>query len=116
MFRALLVVLITAFVLSAAAVDQPVRPTPIVRTLAPTPVKIGEELVATGQHLGKDFVSSVYLTMGEDTFQVTIKSQTEEEIRFTVPAGVKTGRFGLMVLTHGDVPRYIDEPVFVTIE
>jgi hypothetical protein len=116
MFRATLALLFTTFVLSAAAIDEPVRPTPLVRTLAPTPARPGSELVATGQNLGKDFVASVYLTQGENTYQLEVTSQTPETIKAKVPADLKPGRFGLMVLTRGEVPRDIDEPVFVNIE
>lgn len=116
MFRALLALLITTFVLSAAASDEPVRPTPLVRTLAPTPAKPGSEIIATGQNLGKEFVASAFLTQGENTYQLDISSQTPDTIKATVPANLKPGRFGLMVLTRGEVPRYIDEPVWVNIE
>jgi hypothetical protein len=116
MFRALLALLITTFVLSAAVADEPVRPTPLVRTLAPSPAKPGSELVAAGQNLGKEFVASAYLTQGENTFELEITSQTPQSIKAKIPANLKPGRFGLMVLTRGEVPRYIDEPVFVNIE
>jgi hypothetical protein len=33
-----------------------------------------------------------------------------------LPANLKPGRFGFMILTRGETPRYIDEPVFVYIE
>jgi hypothetical protein len=116
MFRASLALLITTFVLSAAVTDEPVRPTPLVRTLTPTPVKPGGNVIATGQNLGKEFVSSVYLTLGEDTYKLEITSQTADTIKAKLPATLKTGHFGLMVLTRGEVPRYIDEPVFINIE
>ena len=116
MFRASIALLITTFVLSAAAIDEPVRPTPLVRTLAPSPAKPGDALVATGQNLGKEFVASAYLTLGENTYQLEITSQTPDTIKAKIPANLKPGRFGLMILSRGEVPRYIDEPVFVTIE
>ena|SRR5271165_7088845 len=111
-----LALLITAFGWGAFALDDPVRPTPVVKTLTPSPARAGAELVATGQHLGKDFVGAAYLTMGDDNFPLEIKSQSEDTIKTTVPSGLKTGRYGFMVLTRGEIPRYIDEPVFVVIE
>jgi hypothetical protein len=116
MFRASLALLITTFVLSAAALDEPVRPTPLVRTLAPSPAKPGAILAATGQNLGKEFVASAYLTQGENTYQLEITSQTTDSIKAKIPADLKPGHFGLMILTCGEVPRYIDEPVFLNIE
>jgi opacity protein-like surface antigen len=117
MFRTLLLLVLAALVLNAAAaVDQPVRPTPMVRSLAPTPAKAGDEIIATGQYLGKDAVGAVYFTAGDNTFEAKILSQTQDTIKLKIPADMKPGKFGLMVLVKGDVPRFIDEPVFVTIE
>jgi len=116
MLRAMLALSIATFVLSAAVIDEPVRPTPLVRTLAPSPAKPGNTLVATGQNLGKELVASVYLTQGDATFQVEITSQTPDTIKMKLPANLKPGRFGFMILTRGETPRYIDEPVFVYIE
>ena len=112
----LLVLLLTAFVVSALAVDGPARATPIVRTLMPSPAKAGGELVATGDHLGKDFVGSVFLTLGDETFPLEIKSQSEDSIKTSIPQGLKAARYGFMVLTRGEIPRYLDEPVFVNVE
>lgn len=118
MFRAFLFLMISAVLLSAAAVviDQPVRPTPLVRTLTPSSAQAGSELTAAGQNLGKGFVGAVYLTSGNNQFEAKITNQTATSIQFVVPADVKPGRFGLMVLTKGDIPSYIEEPVYVTIE
>jgi hypothetical protein len=115
MIRALVIIVLAAFVL-AAAIDQPVAPTPIIRTVTPSPAKAGDHVVAAGDNLGQQAVASLYLTKGEDTFEVVVQKQTDRTIEFTVPASQKAGRFGLMVLTRGEVPRYIDEPVYVTIE
>jgi hypothetical protein len=118
-FRALIVVLIGAFIvtfaLSAGEID-PVRPTPIVRTLTPSPAKAGVEIVAGGQFLGKEFVTSVYLTQGDNTYESKIDAQADTSIKFKVPSDLKPGKFGVMVLTHETVPRYIDEPVYLVIE
>jgi hypothetical protein len=119
MLRALVFVFIAAFlatfVLSAGDID-PVRPTPMVRTVAPSPAKAGVEVVATGQFLAKEFVTSVYLTQGDNTFPAKMESQTDTSIKFRVPSDLKPGKFGVMVLTNEIQPRYIDEPVFIVIE
>ena len=116
MFRTLLLLVVAALLLSAAAVDQPVRPTPMVRTVQPSPAKAGDLLVASGQYLGKENVAEVYLTSGDNIFKAEIKSQSDASIAVTVPTGLKPGKFGFMVLVKADIPRYIDEPVFVMIE
>jgi len=115
--RAFLVLL--AFILTAAAIafatDAPVRPTPVIKAVAPVAAKCGDELVATGDNLGEATVESLYLTVGEAFTRVVIVKQTDTSIRFKVPEAAKPGRSGLMVLTAGLAPHYIDEPVYVTI-
>ena len=76
----------------------------------------GAEVAAHGQNLSKEFVASVYLTKGDDTFELTLTSQTDEKITAKLPANLKSGRYGLMVLTRGDVPRLIEQPVFLILE
>jgi len=99
----------------AAASDAPVRPTPVIKTVAPTAAKCGDELVATGENLGDGTVESLYLTVGEATIKVVIVKQTDTLIKFKVPETAKPGRLGLMVLTAGVQAHYIDEPVYVTV-
>lgn len=118
MGRAIFVVSICflAITTAAVAVDQPARPTPIVRSVGPSPAKAGQEVAASGQYLSKEFVASAYLTLGDNTYEVEIKSQSDEKITFKVPGILKPGKFGLMLLTNGDVPRYLDEPVYLQVE
>src|SRR6476619_3744718 len=109
--------LLTTFSLLAwSASDQPVRPTPVVRTINPPTAKVGDQLVAKGDNLSKEFVFEVYLTQGDNTFKADIKTQTAETITFVVPETVKAGRFGFMILTRGPSPVLLDEPASVTIE
>ena len=116
--RLLMALLISAFLIAAvvAAADGPARPTPLIRTVDPPSAKGGAELVASGDHLGNTIVEALYLTQGEATFKVVIAKQTDTSISFTLPANTKPGRFGLMVLTTGPTPEYLDEPVFLTVE
>ena len=37
-------------------------------------------------------------------------------IKFKIPAAAKAGRFSLMILTGGKDPKYIEQPVKVTVE
>ena len=115
--RAFLVLLvwILALVALVAASDAPVRPTPVIKAVSPSAAKCGDELVATGENLGDGTVDSLYLTVGEATMKVVIVKQTDTSIKFKVPETAKPGRLGLMVLTAGVQPHYIDEPVYVTV-
>ncbi len=56
------------------------------------------------------------MIQGETTVQVKITNQKEDAIKFDVPASVKPGRYQLMVLTAGDKPQYLEEPVYFTVE
>jgi len=109
----LIIGLFTAVVLAA---DGPVRPTPVIRTVDPPSAKVGVELVASGDHLGKTAVDALYLTQGEATAKVAILRQTDTSITFKIPADTKAGRFGLMILTAGISPQFLDEPVFLTVQ
>ena len=61
-------------------------------------------------------VAALYLTDGKNDIKVTIIEETANTILFKVPAKVETGRLALMVLTTGQNPKLIEEPVKVTIE
>jgi hypothetical protein len=116
--RALLVLLVAVCVVAGIvlASDGPIVLTPVIRTVSPAVAKCGDELVASGENLSAAAVESLYLTVGEATAQVVIVEQKEKSIKFKVPETVKPGRLGLMVLTAGPVPHYIDEPVYITVE
>jgi hypothetical protein len=100
----------------ATAADEPYRPVPMIKVVAPDTAKVGDVLTATGAHLDKTSVASLYMIQGEKTIEVKITSQTEDAIKFTVPQNVKAGRFQLMVLTAGNKPQYLEEPVYFTVE
>jgi|SRR5271157_6062542 len=100
----------------AAAADEPYRPVPMIKAVDPDTAKAGDQLTATGTHLSKASVASLYMIQGEKTIQVSVQSQTEETIQFKVPADVKPGRFQLMILTTGANPQYLEEPVYLTVE
>lgn len=78
--------------------------------------KAGDVLTAAGENLNKPGVQKLYLTDGKNDVEVEVTEQTDTAIKFKVPAGAKAGRFSLMVLTGGKEPKYIEEPVKVTIE
>ena len=115
--RILLVLLITGLLTAVVlASDGPVRPTPVIRMVDPPSAKCGAELVASGDHLGKTIVEALYLTQGEATTKVAILKQTDTSITFKIPDDTKAGRFGLMILTAGVSPQFLDEPVFLTVQ
>ncbi len=89
---------------------------PRMTSVEPGNGKAGDELTVTGENLTKATVAKVYLTDGKNDTEVQVSDQNATTIKFKIPAGAKTGRFSLMILTAGKEPKYIEQPVRVTIE
>lgn len=109
--------LVVAVVPAVCAGARDPGPTPLMKVVQPDSAKTGDEVTVTGTNLEKANVAAVYLTQGEKMIKVKVTSQTDSEVKFTVPADLRAGRFGIMVLTTGgDDAREIDEPVFLSVE
>jgi hypothetical protein len=78
--------------------------------------KAGDVLTVAGENLEKPAVDKLYLTDGKNDLLVEMTEQTAASIKFKIPANAKTGRFSLMILTGGKDPKYIEQPVKVTVE
>lgn len=89
---------------------------PRLNTVEPANGKAGDVLTVAGENLAKPVVEKLYLTDGKNDVELEMTEQTATAIKFKVPAGAKAGRFSLMVLTGGKDPKYIEQPVKVTIE
>ena len=110
----ILMALLTAFGLPAfLSADSPM---PSMRLVEPTVAAAGDTVKVTGENLDRTNVAALYLTDGKNDIKVTIIEETANTILFKVPAKVETGRLALMVLTTGQNPKLIEEPVKVTIE
>ncbi len=99
-----------------SAKDQGWKPTPLMRSVSPDSVKVGEILTATGEYLDKARVKEIYLTDGKAEFKTEIVEQSQTEVKVKVPATVKAGRWRLMVLTTGVEPQLLEQPVTVEIQ
>ena len=84
-------------------------------SVEPTNGKAGDVLAIAGENLQKELVVKVYLTDGKNDIQCEVTEQTEKAIKFKIPAKA-AGRLALMVLTSGKEPKYIEQPVKVTVE
>jgi len=89
---------------------------PIIDSVEPTEGKAGDVLTIAGVNLGPDNLATLYLTDGKTDIKVLITEQTATSIGFRIPPAAKPERFALMVLTKGNVPKVIEEPVKVTVE
>ena len=84
-------------------------------TVKPETGKAAAEYTAAGENLAKDTIKELFLTNGKDDVKVQIITQKDDAIQFKIPAGVKPGRYSLMILT-ADGKQFIEQPVKLTIE
>ena len=57
----------------------------------------------------------MYLTDGKTDIQVEVTEQTAKAIKFKIPVKA-SGKLALMVLTAEKDPKYIEQPVKVTVD
>lgn len=104
-------VCLLAMLALSAIVTVNAQNAPMMRNLDKAEALRGDRVTVTGQHLAKPNVAGVYLTKGNEDVEVTIEEQTDTSIRFVVAKDLPFGRYGLLVLTGGDPPVFIDQPV-----
>jgi len=90
--------------------------TPYIYAVNPESAKPGSAITVDGSYLGKSTVSEIYLTHGRTDVKLAITSQKTSQIVAKLPANLEPGRYRLMVLTVGHEPRFIEQPVQLTVE
>lgn len=113
---AISVFLFALVALPSQAADEAGTQTPFIQTLNPDAAKAGDSITAEGTFLGKSTVAELYLTKGGTDIKLEIKAQKAEQIVAVLPAKVAAGSYRLMVLTTGQAPRFIEQPVLLTVE
>jgi len=88
---------------------------PRMTTAEPGAGKAGDVIAVSGENLQKDHVAKVYLTDGKNDLECEVTEQTATSIKFKIPVKA-AGRLAVMVLTTGKEPKYIEQPVKVSIE
>lgn len=89
---------------------------PRIITVEPGNGKAGDVLTITGENLEKPGLDKLYLTDGKNDLEVAVTEQTATSVKFKIPPAAKAGRFSLMILTGGKEPKYIEQPVRITVE
>ncbi|MBZ5580547.1 MAG: hypothetical protein LAP40_28695 [Acidobacteriia bacterium] len=90
---------------------------PHIISVAPLTAKIGDVVRATGEALGQTTVDQLYLTNSTQDVKIGFVEQTETTITFRIPAGIKPGRWALMIhLKAGAGTGLFEQPVKVTVE
>jgi hypothetical protein len=86
------VTLLALFVVPMIVAQNPAR----VTAMEPTSGKVNDEVVLTGENLGKESVIEVNLSDDENDFKATVVDQASEKIVMKVPQ-VKAGRYNLSI-------------------
>lgn len=87
-----------------------------ITSVDPLTAKTGDLVTANGESIDKANVDTLYLTDGTNDIKVQMLEQSATAIKFKIPAGVKPGRWALMIHTKGPEPRLMEQPVKVTVE
>ena len=101
--RLLVALVLTSFFAWAAA--------PRLTSVKPSGGHAGDMLVVSGQNLGPDSVTRLFLTDGTNDHRVKMEEQKAESILFAVPDKVKPGYYRLMVQTAGKTPTLLEQPI-----
>lgn len=86
----------------------------LITAVDPLSVKAGDTVSAKGEGIDKAAVDTLYLTDSTNDFKCEMIEQTATSIKFKVPAGMKAGRWALMVHTTNNQLR--EQPVKLTVE
>jgi hypothetical protein len=105
-----------ALLLLSATIAFTQQAMPRMTTVEPGNGKAGDELTVAGENLDKAAVTKLYLTDGKNDLEVQMTEQAATSIKFKIPASAKAGRFSLMILTSGKEPKYIEQPVRITVD
>jgi len=88
-----------------------------ITSVAPSTAKVGDVVSAAGEGIGSADVDGLYLTNDVQDTKVEMIEQTNKTIRFKVPAGLKPGRWALMIhTTSGEGTKLFEQPVKVTVQ
>jgi hypothetical protein len=85
---------------------------PRVASVDPTSAKVDANITVTGENLGKDHVSAVFLSDAKTDYKATVVEQTSQRIVMKVPR-VTPGDYNVSVQTGNQI---LIEPVRFTVE
>ncbi len=89
---------------------------PQMNTMSAKSAKPGDIVEITGVGLDAAKVDEVYLTDHKFDMKVKVLEQKDTVIKMRVPPFAKPGRMQLLVLTKGDEPKLLEQPLFLLIE
>jgi hypothetical protein len=111
--RLLLIAGMLSSVSCFAAVDGDA---PQMNTMSAKTAKPGDIIEITGVGLDPAKVDEIYLTDHKFDMKVKLLEQKETLIKLRVPPFAKPGRMQVLVLTKGDEPKLLEQPLYLLIE
>ena len=106
----------TVFALTLGSLMFAQSGSPRVETVEPDSGKPGSVMTINGDNLEKAGVVEVFLTDGKNDLKVAVTEQAAKTIKFKIPDNAKPGRYSIMLLTGGKDPKYLEQPVKITVE
>jgi len=103
---------VAAFLLLCLAPRVGGQNSPKITTVAPATGKVNDSVTLTGENLGKDSVSAVFLSDDKDDFKATLVEQGSAKIVLKVPQ-VKSGGYNISI-QEGD--KILILPVRFTVQ
>ena len=89
---------------------------PQMNTLSAKSAKPGEMFTINGIGLNSAKIDEIYLTDHKFDMKVKVIEQKETAITLRVPPFAKPGRMQVLVLTKGDDPKLLEQPLYIFIE
>ena len=89
---------------------------PQMNTMSAKTAKPGDIIEITGVGLEAGKVDEIYLTDHKFDMKVKVLEQKDTSIKLRVPPFAKPGRMQLLVLTKGDEPKLLEQPLYLLIE
>lgn len=84
--------------------------------IEPRVAKVGAVLTVWGKALDKEHVEEVYLTDHRFDMKVKVIEQSDTFLKFRIPPFAKPGRLQLLLLTGGEKPAYLEQPLYVQVD
>src|SRR5215467_2784071 len=89
---------------------------PQMNTMSARSAKPGDIVEISGVGLESAKVDEIYLTDHKFDMKVKVLEQTATLIKLRVPPFAKPGRMQLLMLTKGDEPKLLEQPLYLLIE
>jgi hypothetical protein len=89
---------------------------PQMNTLSTKSAKPGELFTINGVGLNNSKIDEIFLTDHKFDMKVKVIEQKDTSMTLRVPPFAKPGRMQVLVLTKGDDPKLLEQPLYILIE